>query len=311
MKKKIFIAGSIILLLFALILSRNFLYGFYKKNFYASSCDQPIKYSIGSIDPEFKVTRAKLLEDVKSAANIWNTTVNKTLFEYDPNAKFTINMVYDERQKLSKTINDLNSDLTQKQEEIDPKIDKFLKDQDNLEQRIKSLNERISYWNSQGGAPADEYKKLVDEQQKLKDEADALNLEAQKLGQQTREYNSSARTLNKTINQYQNVLEYKPEEGLYEQDGSSRKISIYLDVDQEEFLHTLAHELGHALGIDHINNKDAIMYPQTTSDLTPSSEEIDVLRKICEPRSYIQIFRERMILGLSILSDKLKPSNSR
>jgi peptidoglycan hydrolase CwlO-like protein len=272
---------------------------------YYSPCDTPIPYSIGSIDSRFNVTKEELLVDAKSAANVWNTTQNKQLFVYDPESKFTINMVYDDRQALTSKITEMNSNLKQQQGEIDPKITAFKKKQVDFEKRVSALNQEIQYWNGKGGAPQEEYDKLTQQQKALQAEAADLNATARELGQSTDEYNANAQVLNKTIGDYQDILQYKPEEGLYEQEGRNRKISIYIDISQDEFLHTLTHEMGHALGLDHNSDPTSIMYPQTTNVLTPSSEDSKSLNTICEKKLITEVAVARMREIILIVSERL------
>lgn len=272
---------------------------------YYSPCDTPIPYSIGSIDSRFNVTKEELLVDAKSAANVWNTTQNKQLFLYDPDSKFTINMVYDDRQALTSKITEMNSNLKQQQGEIDPKITAFKKQQADFERRVSALNQEIQYWNGKGGAPQEEYDKLTQQQKALQAEAADLNATARELGQSTDEYNANAQVLNKTIGDYQDILQYKPEEGLYEQEGRNRKISIYIDISQDEFLHTLTHEMGHALGLDHNSDTASIMYPQTNNVLKPSSADIKALDAICEKKLITEVATDRIREIILILSERL------
>lgn len=309
--KKIFLFPIFLIFFASLLLFFKKDVGVFAYNTYHySPCDTPITYSIGTIDSQFKVTKDELLGDLETATSIWDGIVGKTLFKYDPKSSFTVNMVYDERQKLTSKITELNSDLEQKQGEIDPKIAEFKEKQASFEKRVSRLNDSISYWNSQGGAPRDEYEKLVAEQKQLKAEASLLNQEAEDLGQVTQEYNANAAKLNETIGDYKQVLEFKPEEGLYEQDGKERKISIFIDVSEKEFLHTLTHEFGHALTLEHLQDKEAIMYPQTTDDLTPSAEEIEMLQTICRKRPIHEVIYNRIQEIIEILKERTKKTSA-
>lgn len=308
MKKIYFSALIIILLLTAFVFKTPLVKGAESLVYY-SPCDAPIGYTIGTIDSGFNTTRDELLKDSKIAANVWNSSINKTLLKYDPKSDFTINLVYDTRQELTSKITDLRKDLDEKQNEIDPKIEDYKRRQLEFQENVKKLNDDISYWNSQGGAPKEEYEKLVQRQEELKNQAEALNQEAESLGQQTDEYNSNARHLNSTIDDYQGVLVTHPEEGLYEQDGSKRKISIYIDVSHEEFLHTLTHEFGHALGLDHNSNSKSIMYPQTSKVLTPSKEEIEELSNICKRRTTIEVVYNRMTEIAELIRARVTKAN--
>lgn len=305
--KKVWVILIAVLILGIGLLFNKQLQTLAEKVFYYSPCDTPMAYSIGTIDSRFNVTPDELLTDSKIAANIWSITQNKQLFVYDPKATdFTINMVYDSRQELTTQINQMNTDLKQQQDNIDPKIKAFKAQQADFEKRVNDLNSQIQYWNGKGGAPKDEYDKLVATQTSLRNEGESLNLTARTLGQTAQEYNLNAQKLNHTIDNYQNVLQNKPEEGLYEQQGNKRKISIYIDIAKDEFLHTLSHEMGHALGIDHVSNQQAIMYPQTTNTLTPQDDEISQVTNICLRRPLTEVVYNRIKETIEILKTRIK-----
>jgi hypothetical protein len=305
--KKLFIILILLVSFFSVgLLYKDPIYAATKNILYYSPCDYPIPFSIGNIDPKFDITKEELLEDSKAAGAIWSGTQGKQLFVYDPTSKFTINMVYDSRQELTSKITKLNDNLKQQQGTIDPKIEQFKKDQAAFEIKVSDLNSQISYWNSHGGAPKEEYDKLIETQKALQAEAATLNATAKELGQSTKLYNLSAQELNQTIGDYQNVLLDKPEEGLYEQEGSTRKISIYIDIDQNEFLHTLTHEMGHALGLNHNQDKESIMYPQTTDVLKPSDSDIAELNEICKSRTVFEVAYNKVLEVISVLRTRLK-----
>lgn len=303
--KKILFLCLLISLIFPLILFRRQSLLLVHKIFYYSQCNDPIKYSLGTIDPGFNTTADQLLGDSKSAANIWNSMYNKQLLEYDPNSDFKINLVYDKRQELNSKINDLSTELSNKQNDIDPKIAQFNLDKDSFEKKLAKLNADIAYWNGQGGAPKEEFDKLVNTQQDLRNEAKNLNNTAKNLGQQTSSYNLNAAKLNQTIDDFKDVLGQKPEEGLFEQNGSTRTISIYIDINHEEFLHTLAHEMGHSIGLSHTQDKNSIMYHKTNNILVPTIEEKEALDEICRERTIFEIIGKKAQELVSIYRIKI------
>ncbi len=255
--------------------------------FYFSPCDTPISYRLGTVDTRFNLSQNKFLTDIQNAASIWSTTEEKNLFVYDAKALFSINLIFDERQALNNQINQLQDELQNGKSTIEPEIAKYQSLAANFKERLAALNNEIASWNSKGGAPKDVYEKLKSEQEDLKKEANSLNAMARSLSQSTQTYNTEVGQLNNTVNTFNAALQLKPEEGIY--NPKENKIDIYFNTNQNELIHTLAHELGHVLGMNHTQGSDAIMYPYTTQEITPSAEDIAQLQAICRKRTIFEI----------------------
>lgn len=63
-------------------------------------CVHPLSYSLGSVDPRFKLSSTELAADITKAATIWDTAAGKDLFVYkaDGTGTVKINLVYDKRE---------------------------------------------------------------------------------------------------------------------------------------------------------------------------------------------------------------------
>ena len=266
-----------------------------KDSYTFSACDTPISYKVGTIDERFALDRDEVLSAVEESAGKWNDAYNKQLFIYDPeNGKVTVNLTYDERQALTNQIGDLHSQLEGEKSAIDPQIAEFEKRIQDFKQRVAALNNRIEYWNSRGGAPEEEFNKLYAEQQALRQEQASLDAMAQKLNRSTNEYNSQVGELNQTIDTFNDTLRTRPEEGLY--DGRDKTITIYIMSNRQELLHTLTHELGHAVGLDHLQNKEAVMYYQTNDSINLTQNDIQALEFACRNRTIVDLAAERFVL---------------
>jgi len=271
---------------------------------YQSPCDTVLTYSIGNIDSRFSITRNEVLQDALTAQNVWNSAEHKTVLSYDAKSPFTVNLVYDGRQKLNSQINDLNSNLNEENNALKPEISNYEAKVADFKSKLAAFNQEVNDWNSKGGAPPDVYKSLVEQQKSLEQEAQSLNEEARSLNQSTQEYNVGVQQLNQTINSFNTVLKYKPEEGLFTQEGNTRKISIFFYSNKQELIHTLTHEMGHALGLSHVNDETAIMFPETNNVTTPSSSDLTDLANACSKRN---IITERISLIIQALKQKQNP----
>ncbi len=280
MKKVLVVA--LLLLLLGTFLLRNQIQAASYNYLYYSPCDTPISYSIGVIDPEFNLTKEEVLKRAKTAESIWEKAYNKNLFEYDPESPFTINTTYDERQGLRTEANTLRSELEEKQGNIDSRISVFNEKSAKFKSDVDSLNQDITYWNSQGGAPEDEFEKLNQRQDALRQQSEELKKEAGELNASTDSFNSLVKDLNQTVNTFNEALEEKPEGGIYMQHGDSKNITVFFNNSEDEFVYTLAHEMGHALGIDHVTDPNSIMHAKINLVLTPSSLDLAELEKVCQ-----------------------------
>jgi len=301
-------------LIFLFVLIALLIVGYFNKTVVAakanqllfqSPCDTPKTFRIGSIDPRFNISKDELIQDAEEAASAWKNDKGMVLLQYDPNAAMPLNLIYDQRQALNSQINSLNNQVDQQKNTLKPEISDYEQKVAAFKQQSDALNAQIQYWNSKGGAPQDVYNKLTAQQQSLQQQATQLQQMATQLNQSTDQYNQQIQQLNKKVNNYNAVLASTPEEGLYSRDGASEEIDIYITNSQRELIHTLAHEMGHSLGLGHNSNPNSIMYPYTDTAITPSIDDEAALAEVCQKRIVFETMGEDFIMAVATFKQNL------
>lgn len=260
----------------------------YRELVYFSYCDTPIPFTIGSIDPEFNITKQTFKSDVISASEIWNNAINKRLFVYDPNAALDISLVFDERQRLLNNINLAGEQILDEKEEFESYVSEYEARQTEITSKINKLNAEIEKWNKRGGAPKAVYENIIKDQFELRKEIERLNSEAVYLNKTQFTINQKVDELNLAVDEFNTVLDTKPEEGLFI--GGQEKIEIYFYDSKDRFIHTVTHEFGHALDLNHINKEGAIMHPTTSDSTNLTAEDLALLNNYCEEVNKLELF---------------------
>jgi predicted Zn-dependent protease len=269
-------------------------------------CEKSIYYSLGSFDNRFGISQSEFLEIVKQAASIWGNLIDKELFAYSPDGPLKINLVYDYRQESTEKLKELGiiiSDDKNTYDRLKAQYDSFIslynRQTKQLNSLIDSYNEQkaayeaeVNMWNNKGGAPQKIFDRLNAEKEQLNSLANQLNQMADKLNSLTdninlivSNLNQLAARLNLNVQNY-NYLGDKTGssfvEGLYQKDQNGESITIYQFDNKEKLLRVLAHEFGHALGLNHTDNPNDIMYKINEGpNEKPTINDLNQLKAAC------------------------------
>ncbi|BCZ12324.1 matrixin family protein [Acinetobacter sp. 723929] len=279
---------------------------FAQSNLPIKSSHQPLKYRIAFIDPRFQLTKEQLVEVSQQAAEIWQKETGNTYFIYDSQAQLSINLIYDDHQLIKDEQQNNLDALLQKQEAWRIKNEEIVLNKQEVAQLSSDLNKKklnlkvefeqyqqdVTRFNqgehqySSADNLKEWQKQLGQKSENLKNESNILNFKIQSLNLKIKELNREQSDLSALKTQFK--LEQKTSiqpfhKGLF----SQNQIQIYGYASLNDLRLTLAHELGHALGLKHTTDPKSLMYPylkeQDIHNFKLTDSDLDLLSSIYRP----------------------------
>ena len=284
---------------------------YYTDNILNPPCKNPIEYSIGSFDSRFGISQDLFLKALKEAEGLWEEPSNRDLFNYSSEGKLKINLVYDYRQDSTNKLSDMDQVIDEGNEQYDQLKKEYQTALNNYNTKLSEFNNLVSIYESKVNAyeaavkvwnknPRIEGKReeLLAEKEAIDSMANQISVKevevntlVSKVNQLASELNNMAVKLNLDVNKYNTIsgsFEGEFEQGNYTTDARIREINIYQFDDYEKLVSVLTHELGHAVGLDHIDNPKDIMYSINTNEVqTVTNDSLKDLENICNKESYL------------------------
>lgn len=273
----------------------------------SSPCQEPLTYSLGDIDSRFDITHKELVEIMDEVEQLWESSVDKDLINLSQNGKIALNLIYSEEQKQTDAERQFSSRITSKEQrasvverEYKRLSDRYEKAEEDVQQTLDEYNSKIASYNqlAKEWDGKEATSKVIARFKTLEREISTLEAslkrEKQNLSALRERTNAKTEQLNKLIKEHNNLIaEYndrfsKPrkfDQGRFVKDGDNQAINIYQFGNRAQLKTVLAHEVGHALGLDHVNNPKSIMHnmmaEQNMANLQLTEEDISALKKQC------------------------------
>jgi len=271
-------------------------------------CREPLTYRFGDIDPRFNIKKSELADIMEEVEGLWKTALNRNLLTYSENGEVVIYLRYGDEQERSEEERSLSRRIQSRQaqgkllqDEYDRLAKSYQKQKNTFESSlaqfnntVDTYNERMDQWDNWQSIPSDKQQDLKQMQQQINRLQIDLNRKQQNLESLRKRTNAKSRQLNRMIDEQNRLVQeyndrfskpHKFDQGRYVWEGKDERINIFQFANKAELKTVLAHEAGHALGLDHVENPKSVMYPmmgaQNIFDLSLSKQDIAAIKELC------------------------------
>lgn len=236
--------------------------------------DTRVRYKIGEIDPRFGLSREEVKRLSDEAVQIWHEGTGQQWFVYDEHARLSIDFVYDERQATTLAKQKAEKHIASEVDSHNAQSDALANQKQALDLEFQSLEARLNAWqvahnnayyrlqhNKNPAYHADlymAYENTLLEKRRLDSELSAFYAKQKTYNDTVDRLNANAERVRRTIDDAH--AKFAPRQfhkGVF----NGKRIEIYEFESKDDLRLVLAHELGHALAIDHNDDPTSLMYP--------------------------------------------------
>jgi hypothetical protein len=271
-------------------------------------CDEPIAWRVANVDPRFGLSTSAVEAAAREAAELWRIGAQGGLFVRDSALGMPIRLVYDERQARTdervvaqQGQRRADMDLAAEERELGraweahrDALRRNLAEWADHDGAVAAHNTSVHRWNTTGNAPADTVEALDAVAERLRrrglrllDAARTLQAAEEELRSRERALAERRAALDSDAARIASAFpSLEVESGTYlEAQGvdaaganvTLREIRVFRFEGREDLVGVLAHELGHALGLPHLEEAGAVMSPrrERSADGIPSLHPAD------------------------------------
>lgn len=277
-----------------------------------SPCEDPLSYKIGEIDSRFGLSEREVEEAMQAAAALWSDGVGRPVAITSNDGDIDVTFIYDGRQQMvdgemrfrerinSENIrmNQLQQDYEREREVFDQRSANYVELANEASQALNELNSWVEEKNDSGGFREDDVSVFETRKESVERLQQRVGRERSELDKMAEQINRDTDQLNRLIDQNNQLVEEYNEEysgegrftkATYQNLSDGGVITVNMFLNKKELTLILAHELGHALGMDHVSNPKSVMYSQMgQQELFPvvqlTREDLNAIKESCGRR---------------------------